>query len=505
MVDPPQPNARLDAIRPVLDTTLDAVVAMSSDGRIVAWNALAERTFGWTAEEAVGRPMVELIIPPQHREAHDRGLERYNRTGEARVLGHRIEITALRRDGTEIPIELSITTAPAGAETLFVGFLRDITRRKADEERVLRQAQETQLLFDVTSIAAETDSFEEALRVCLEAICRLTGWPVGHALVVRKGGPIELVSTAVWHEAQPGMAKAIRAATERMRFTPGTGLPGHILDTGEPAWIPDAASHPNFWRKGCGFEAAFGFPVKSGGRILAVLEFFAPAASEPDPDLLLTVRTLGEQVGRVLERKRTEEHQRLLINELNHRVKNTLAIVQSIAAQTLKAGDVRARTRQALENRLAALAGAHDLLTRENWETASLRQVVEKAGRGCGAAEHRLTIGGPDIRLDPKTAVSIAMAIHELCTNAVKYGALSSDGGTVAVRWSIEAQGAAPRLRLEWREQGGPAVAAPARRGFGTRLIERGLAADLGGTARIDFLPEGVVCTVEAPRPEEAG
>jgi two-component sensor histidine kinase len=234
-----------------------------------------------------------------------------------------------------------------------------------------------------------------------------------------------------------------------------------------------------------------------------VLEFFARNASEPDPDLLLTVRTLGEQVGRVLERKRTEEHQRLLINELNHRVKNTLAIVQSIAAQTLKGDEVGPETRRALESRLAALAAAHDLLTTENWETASLSQVIAKAGLGCGASDERFAIGGPDLRLEPQTAVSVAMAIHELCTNAVKYGALSSDSGTISITWDIKQERDGKRLHLVWRESGGPPVSAPSRRGFGTRLIERGLAADLGGTARIEFLADGVVCTVEAPLPDD--
>ena len=497
--------AQLEAIRPLLDTTLDAVVVMTVDGMVAGWNRAAEETFGWSAEEAHGRLMAELIIPFRYREAHGRGLERYMRTREEHVLGQRIEISALHRDGREFPVELSITTAAATGETLFVGFLRDIGPRREAEEKLRRQAQEMQLLFEVTRLASETTSFEEALRVSLEAICGLTKWPVGHALILRKGGPAELVSTGVWHETTPGEAEALKAATARLRFTTGVGLPGHILESGEPAWFGDVGESPNFPRKGLGFRAAFGFPIKSGGRILAVLEFFARTEAAPDPDLMLTVRTLGEQVGRVLERKRTEEHQRLLINELNHRVKNTLAIVQSIAAQTLKGEEASARARAGLESRLTALASAHDLLTAQNWETASLHQVIDKAGHGCGAAEERLTLSGPEVRLQPQTAVSVAMAIHELCPNAVKYGALSNGEGRVAVRWQIEGADGDRRLRLEWRESGGPAVSPPTGRGFGSRLIERGLAADLGGTAKIDYRPDGVVCTVEAPLPRQDG
>lgn len=304
----------------------------------------------------------------------------------------------------------------------------------------------------------------------------------------------------MWYEATPGAADALKKATEDFVFGPGSGLPGKILASGEPLWISDADKNSSFLRKGLGFSAAFGFPVTSEGKIIAVLEFFTTSTASPDPDLLLMVRTLGEQVGRVLERKRTEAHQRLLVNELNHRVKNTLAIVQSIATQTFKGKNTDEAARNAFESRLAALAAAHDLLTAENWEAAPLRQVVEEAGLGCGVPGDRISVTGPDLRLQPKTAVSIAMALHELCTNAVKYGALSTPSGRVDIAWEIVA-GEPGRLRLSWKEKGGPPVAAPARRGFGSRLIERGLASELGGSAELHFLPSGVHFALDAPLP----
>ena len=498
--------AVIQALSPVLETALDAVVAMRRDGTVVAWNRVAEETFGWPAAEAIGRPMAELIIPERYREPHCRGLERYNETGEERVLNRRIEIAALCSDGSEIPVELSITTANSVGDKLFVGFLRDISDRRAAEERLQRQARETQLLFEITSMATESGSFEEALKASLAAICQLTGWPVGHALVLQRGGRPELVSTGVWHEEAPGVAAALREATAGLRFTPGVGVPGRILETGEPTWVSDTSASGFFVRKGLGFGAAFGFPVKSEGQIIAALEFFSHEAAPPNDELILTARTLGEQVGRVLERKRTEEHQRLLLNELNHRVKNTLAIIQSIAAQTFR-GDVPAPdARRAFESRLAALAGAHDLLTRRSWEAAPLRQLIGQAGIGCGAAEGRLHVEGEDVELAPRTAVSIAMALHELCTNAVKYGALSTDEGRVAVSWTLgRGEGGERRLRLLWQESGGPPVSPPSSRGFGSRMIERALAAELGGTVELQFLPEGVRCVVEAPLSSAAG
>jgi two-component sensor histidine kinase/PAS domain-containing protein len=200
------------------------------------------------------------------------------------------------------------------------------------------------------------------------------------------------------------------------------------------------------------------------------------------------------------QEKRAAEHQNLLINELNHRVKNTLATVQSISAQTLRNADTTAEAREAVEMRLLALSRAHDVLTRENWEGASLIEVVAQAVepyRTPGA--DRLHAAGPDVRLPPRMALALAMALQELATNAVKYGALSNDRGTVRITWSVRNGAVPPRLALRWSEREGPRVEPPQRRGFGSRLIERSLAQDLDGTVQIDFAPTGVVCLVDAP------
>jgi PAS domain S-box-containing protein len=193
------------------------------------------------------------------------------------------------------------------------------------------------------------------------------------------------------------------------------------------------------------------------------------------------------------EKKVAEEHQRLLINELNHRVKNSLATVQAIAFQTLKGDTPLAEARSRFEARLIALSRAHNLLTEQNWEGAGLERVVRDSVEHL-AGDCRFRIEGPGLWLAPRSALALALALHELGTNAAKYGALSVDGGVVDVVWQ-EADGI---FRLDWKERGGPAVVAPTRRGFGSRLIEQGLGADLGGEARIAFEPDGLRCTVEA-------
>ncbi len=196
----------------------------------------------------------------------------------------------------------------------------------------------------------------------------------------------------------------------------------------------------------------------------------------------------------VHERKVAEEHQRLLINELNHRVKNTLASVQGIAFQTLRGEVSLAEARSRFEARLMALSAAHNLLTEENWGGASLERVVSDSIEHLAGESGRFDVEGEPLRLGPRAALALAMALHELGTNAFKYGALSTDGGRVSIGWTQDGD----RLRLVWRESGGPPVEPPSRRGFGSRLIERGLAADLGGTAALQFDPAGLRCDIEA-------
>ena len=198
-------------------------------------------------------------------------------------------------------------------------------------------------------------------------------------------------------------------------------------------------------------------------------------------------------------RRQAEDHLRLVINELNHRVKNNLAMIQAISAQTFRNAEDLSKAEADFTARILALAKANDLLTDEHWVDASLKSVIETALQPHFADKGRCAIRGPMVRLSAKTALSLSMAMHELATNAVKYGAWSSETGQVSVAWSLEPDLTGERLRLEWRESGGPPVSAPKRRGFGSRLVERGLAAELEGEARLRFEPDGLVCSIEAP------
>lgn len=200
----------------------------------------------------------------------------------------------------------------------------------------------------------------------------------------------------------------------------------------------------------------------------------------------------------VTEREEADKHKRLLINELNHRVKNTLAVVQAVARQTFRSEAPRSLQLQAFEGRLAALAQAHNLLAAESWQSASLEEVARKSVNG--DADSRVRLHGPHVDLEPKQAVTTAMALHEMYTNAVKHGALRDPNGSVRFEWQL-GPGPAPVLTMRWSEHGPLPVQRPSRRGFGTTMIKQALGAELNADIDLDYLPSGLICTVTARLP----
>ncbi len=215
------------------------------------------------------------------------------------------------------------------------------------------------------------------------------------------------------------------------------------------------------------------------------------AAGEP-------VRYSGIDID-ITERKQAEEHRVLLVNELNHRVKNILATVQAIASQTFRGSSVEQDVRDAFEGRILALSKAHGVLTSENWSGAGLRELVAETLQPFGISgrdAERVSAHGSEIKLPSRTALALSMALHELATNAAKYGALSTEMGRIAIAWQVTELAQGKQLRLLWQESGGPPVVQIQRKGFGSQLIERALARELNGEVRLDYRPEGVVCEI---------
>ena len=201
--------------------------------------------------------------------------------------------------------------------------------------------------------------------------------------------------------------------------------------------------------------------------------------------------------------KDAEEQRVLLLHELNHRVKNTLATVQSVAEQTLRSAGVGADIRAALTARLHALSRAHNVLVDESWAGADLRTIVQDAVFPYDGGS-RVSVDGPDVRLHPSQAVTLALILHELTTNALKHGSLTGHAGTVAVSWneSVDATGCR-RLSLLWKESGGPLVAAPTRKGFGSRLLKQA-AGSMSGSVDVRFAEEGLCCVLDISLVDEA-
>jgi len=216
--------------------------------------------------------------------------------------------------------------------------------------------------------------------------------------------------------------------------------------------------------------------------------------------LLLTGLTFAVRMATTIARG--EMLHNLLIDELNHRVKNTLALMQAIAVQTFRSASRDERIK--FEGRLGALAEAHNLLSQEKWAGSELRDVIARVLQPFVLSNpDRIRMAGPAAPLSPRLAVVLSMILHEIATNAAKYGALSNETGRVTLDWEVITEAPKPRLRLIWTEMGGPPVTAPVQRGFGSRLIERSARDQLGGEATVDFLPRGVVCTVICT-PDEA-
>ncbi len=298
-----------DAVSPqvwpaVLTAALDCIIVMDTAGIVREFNPAAERTFGWTRSEAVGRTLSELIVPPELRARHTEGLRRYLSTGIGPVLGKRIEIEGARKDGTRLPVELAIVPFDGGSGPLFAGYLRDLSERVKAQRELERRNDLTRLLQEIPLAASTARDLDQAVAACLDAVRRFMDWPLGHAYFLEADG--HLASHGLWSASDPERFLAFRAATERTRFPPGKGLPGRVLESGKPLWLPDVPHDSNFPRNQLvqdhGLKSGFGFPILVGGRPQIVLEFFSAVANEPQPDVLAVLETIGREVGRVVER-----------------------------------------------------------------------------------------------------------------------------------------------------------------------------------------------------------
>ncbi|MCW2666260.1 MAG: hypothetical protein JWN57_1222 [Frankiales bacterium] len=295
--------------RAVTESANDAIVSADARGLIIGWNRGGHNIFGYEEHEVLGRPLT-ILMPERYRDAHEQGMGRFLLTGEPRAIGATVEVHGQRKDGTEFPVELSLSHWSEGDRQFFTGILRDITERKRTEAALAREAGFVQLLQRVSVASNESSSSREALERGAALICEHTGWAVGHVYALTSADT--LVSSHTWAVREDdGRMDRFRAATQATILARGEGLPGRVLASGRPCWISDVTQDDNFPRlaaaRASGLRAAFAFPVTAGSQVTAVLEFFTDEALAADEALCDVMAQIGNQLGRVLEREQAQQ------------------------------------------------------------------------------------------------------------------------------------------------------------------------------------------------------
>ena len=441
----------------------------------------------WGASEAeiVGQSIARWT-PDEDAEARDR-LHRRLAAGE--IMRETLEKRFQKADGRLIWTRVNIVSQSHGDELLTTAMIEDITAEKAEAARHKALIALGDRMRDARSVADVSAASAELLGRTL-GVAR-----AGLAVVDRGGGLLRI--DLDW--AEGGLA-SLAGGHPLARFA---ATVGH-LEGGEMLASSDASSDPRLFDDhasyaALGARAVITVPLMQRGELIGLLYAQEGVARTWTESEIGFASDMADRVWVTLGRLRAEEQQRILNRELSHRLKNTLSMVQAITAQTLRnVVDVEA-AKEVLIARLLALGKAHDILLEGETESAEMKDLIRAAlAIHDDGQPDRLSLDGPTILVGPQAALSLALMVHELATNAAKYGAFSQPAGTVSITWSIDG-GATPNVTWTWTERGGPRVTPPVRAGFGSRLIERGLANAVAGETEIDYAPEGLVCRVIAP------
>lgn len=433
-----------------------AISEIDAHGRLLRVNETACAITGYPREELLGLSVFDLTHPDDRPTDQDSYQQQASRDSGPYAIEKRL----FRRDGRTIWVSIaSSSVCDASGRFLYgIRVMQDITARKRAEEMVRESEQRLRQVLEALPAAVYTTDAAGRVNFYNQAAVELSGrqpnldtdeWCVTWRLCDPDGRPLP-------HDQCP-MATALKedrpVRGQEMLVERPDGTTASVIPYPTP--LHDAA-----------------------GALIGAVNMFVD----------------------ITERKHAEARQKALIDELNHRVKNTLATVQSLAAQTLRGSGVGMAARDDFTARLFALSKTHDQLSRAGWESADFKSVVEGifAPYQLHAGE-QVKLHGPSVRLPPQSALLLAMVMHELATNAVKYGSLSVPEGALDVAWTVMSGAADRQLVIEWQESGGPRVRKPKHRGFGSRLADRAVTHELKGSAHIAFDPAGLHCRFEIP------
>jgi PAS domain S-box-containing protein len=431
------------------------IAEVDEAGRLTRVNDALCKILGRPRDEALAMSLADVT----HKDdlAEDAALYASQVRGE--LASYAIHKRVLRPDGSVVHLDVT-STSVRGEDGRFrhgVRVIQDVTERERMQEEIRANEQRMRELLEALPAAIYTTDREGRLTFFNQAAVELTG-------------------------RRPELGKDRWCVSWRLYWPDGTPLPHDEC----PMAITLKEGRPIR-----GYEAIAERP--DGSRV--------PFIPYPTPLHDAEGRMVGavNMLIDITARKEAELRQKVLIDELNHRVKNTLATVQSLAVYTARHATDLGGFSATFQARVIALARAHDLLTKHHWMGASLRNLVQDIVAPFSDGGQRARILGEVIDLQPRAALSITMALHELATNAAKYGALSAENGMLLISWTLRGDGPGQLLEIDWQEQGGPPVTVPRRRGFGTRLIERCIEQDLAGQASLHFDPAGVRCRIVIP------
>tara|TARA_R100000935_G_scaffold13666_1_gene27325 strand:- start:3868 stop:5409 length:1542 start_codon:yes stop_codon:yes gene_type:complete len=477
----------MDNLEFLLSRSLDAVIGMDTSGRVTAWNAAAETIFGWSTQEAVGASLGELIVPVQHRKSHADGLEHFKRTGEGPVLEQRIQIAAIRKDGNEFPVELSIfATGASDDQRMFYAFVRDRSEEDAFQSEQEMRVREASAIMRVGQKLIEDISLDEFTQFCLKEVCDIANLDAGHLYEVRgEGNAATLQPSKIWH-LQDNRLSPIIDATSRLEFRRGQGLPGRAWDSADIEAIGDLSSDNNFIRRQAftevGLTKGVALPVGHGGKIHAVLEFYGTNNSRLDPAILRLLTTMGSQVGAAIRRKQGAESREILRNEMLHRVSNSLTVLASIYRNCSRRASSIEELDEMFLGRIMAMGRANKTSIMESDRGIPIINLIHDA-IAILPDDSNVTVEAASIVISGQAVMPISLILHELGTNALKYGDLSQ-GGQLQIQFLNDKE--SDDLHLFWREQHlertNYQTLHPERQGFGTRLIQTMIEGRLGGS-----------------------